>query len=161
MGDEGALSEAGDARKDLICTLGPHKRLWLLITDIDERLDGALEFADTAMHPTWQLFGRQFREPALDEVEPGAVGRREMHVESGPLRQPGADERGLVGTVVVQNDVDLPVRRHVGIEAVQELAKLTRAMATMRFRHDRAGLRVERGKQRRGAMPLVVVCPTF
>ena len=41
-----SLSKPGDAREDLVGTLGPDERLRLLIRDLDELLDGALEGRD-------------------------------------------------------------------------------------------------------------------
>ena len=68
-------------------------------------------------------------EPALDEVEPRAVGRGEVQMEPRTLGEPAADERGLVRAVVVQNQVDVEVCRHGGVDRVQELAELDGAMA--------------------------------
>ena len=57
-------------------------------------------------------------------VIPRAVRRREVDVEPGTLGQPGADERGLVGAVVVHDDMDVDGSGHVRINPIEELAKL-------------------------------------
>jgi hypothetical protein len=69
-----SLSEAGNAREDLIGTLRPDERLAVRVVRVDELADGGLEFAHTAVYHPAQLLIRQLREPALHEVEPGARG---------------------------------------------------------------------------------------
>src|SRR5215203_742340 len=78
-----ALGEARDARQDLVGAFGPHERRGLLVADVDEFPDSTLEFADTTMGASPQLFGRQFTEPALDQVQPRAVGGGEVHMKAG------------------------------------------------------------------------------
>ena len=56
-----------------------------------------------------QVFG-EVGEPALDLVEPAGVGRGVVQGEAGMASQPGLDRRGLVGAVVVRDQVDLQVR---------------------------------------------------
>jgi hypothetical protein len=48
--------------------------------------------------------------------------------------------------------VHLKVGRYAGVEAVEELAKLDSSVAAVRLADHRAGLDVERCKQRRGAV---------
>jgi hypothetical protein len=55
----------------------------------------------------------------------------------------------------------IEVARHSGIDRVQELSELGRAMPLMKLRDQLARFHVERGKQRRGAMPPIVVRPTL
>src|SRR5262245_42805971 len=57
--------------------------------------------------------------------------------------------------------MDLEVGRQVRVDPIEELAKLDRSMTTMGLRDDRAGLGVERGKQRCRPVALVVVRPTL
>ena len=89
------MRKSGNARQDLVGAFGPHEGLGLLVADVDELPDGALELAHTAVRAAPNLFGRQFPEPPLDEVQPRAVRRREVDVKPWALGQPGANERGL------------------------------------------------------------------
>lgn len=50
--------------------------------------------------------------------------RREVKVIARPLREPPLDGRGLVGPVVVEDDVHVHVRENLGINGVEELAEL-------------------------------------
>src|SRR3989442_8322245 len=57
------------------------------------------------MRPTPDLLRRQFREPALHEVQPRAIGGCEVHVKPGTLGEPRPDERCFVRSVIVQDEV--------------------------------------------------------
>ena len=55
------------------------------------------------------LFVGQQPEPALDLVEPGGAGGCEMGQPARPFGEPVADRLGLVGPVVVHDDVDVEI----------------------------------------------------
>ncbi len=59
-------------------------------------------------------------EPALDLIEPGAVGRNVMDMVARPPCQPGFDRGVFVGTVVVHHQVHIEPWRHGGIDVAQE-----------------------------------------
>ncbi len=80
-----------------------------------------------------------------------------MEVESWSLRQPLLDLGLLVSGVVVEHEVDVHVRRDVGLDVPQERQELLMPVTRLALRQDVAGGDVECGEQRRGAMPLVVV----
>ena len=113
------------------------------------------------MHTASQLFGGELREPPLNEVEPGPTGWGEVQVEPRALREPGPDERSLMRAVVVQDDVHIEGGRHAGVQSVQKLPEFDRAMPAMRLADDGTGPHIERGEQRRRAMPLVVMRALF
>jgi hypothetical protein len=60
---------------------------------------------------------------------------------------------------VVHHDVDVEIARDVFLDRIQEATELLRAVARHALADDGAGLDVERGEQRRRAVPLVVVGP--
>jgi hypothetical protein len=68
--------------------------------------------------PPAQYAGLDLAEEALDEVEPGGTGRGEVHFETGMAQQPPADCSGLVGAVVVQDEVDVEVVRDLTVDLV-------------------------------------------
>src|SRR2546422_3194889 len=78
------------------------------------------------MRPTPDLLRRQFREPALHEVQPRAIGGCEVHVKPGTLGEPRPDERCFVRSVIVHDEVDVPIGWYAGVDAVQELAERTK-----------------------------------
>ena len=94
-----APSEPSDACQDLVGGLGPDEGGATVVVRRDELVNGGCEGADAPMHAASQLLRGQLGEPALNEVEPGRVGRGEVDVEPRPLGEPGPDERRLVGPV--------------------------------------------------------------
>lgn len=65
-----------------------------------------------------------------------------------PARQPCSYERGFVGRVIVHNDVDVEIGRKVGIDLLEEVEKLDRAMPLVAFADDEAGSDIECREQR-------------
>jgi hypothetical protein len=69
--------------------------------------------------PRWIFWSARKPEPAFDLVDPGEAGRGEVHVEAVVAGQPCFDRGGLVGAVVVADQVD--VGGHGLIDGDQEL----------------------------------------
>ena len=76
-------------------------------------------------------------------------------------RQTALDRRSLVRGVVVENDVDVEGFGHLVVDADQELAELDGTVPAVELPDDPAGGQVERGKQRGGSVPRVVVRAAF
>jgi hypothetical protein len=49
---------------------------------VNEVADGRLELGDTAVRAAAQLFGRELGKPALNQIQPRAVRRGEVHIEA-------------------------------------------------------------------------------
>ena len=92
----------------------------------DEFANRGLQLRDAAMGAATELFVRQLGEPALDEVQPRPVRRREVDVKARALREPVSDQRGLMRPVVVHDQMDVEVPRHGGVDRVEELPELDR-----------------------------------
>src|SRR5579864_2491071 len=123
---------------------------------IEKSSNRVLEFAGAAVNAAAQLpFGKQ-REPAFDQVKPGTTGRREMQMEARVPQQPTLNGRGLVGCVVVKNQVQFQFIRHACVNGFKEIAKLDRSMTPMELADNSAGLGIERREQVDGAVALVV-----
>ncbi len=84
-----------------------------------------------------------------------------MEVEAWPLGQPVADQLRLVGAVVVQDQVDVQLRRDVLFDGVEEGAELDRTVAAMGLAEDVSCFCVERGKEAGGSVACVVVGAAF
>src|ERR1019366_2618276 len=95
---------------DLVCGLGPVEGLGLLVMGSDELSDCSFEFLDTAVRGTLNLALCKQCEPAFDLVEPRSMGGGKVQMIARPLQQPLANQRGFMGAVVVQYQVDF----HVG-----------------------------------------------
>ena len=100
-------------------------------------------------------------EEAFDLVEPGGVGRREVNVPARTACEPSSDLGMLVGGVVVDDEMDVELGRHIGLDVTQEGEELLMAMARFALGDDRAVKHVEGGEQRGCAVALVVVGDAF
>src|SRR5260370_36421717 len=80
-----------------------------------------------------------------------------MDVPTRSLGQTVADKRRLMGCVIVHDEVDVQLVWNSGCDLIEKLAELLGAMAPVTLADDPAGCDVEGGKQRCGAMALVIV----
>ena len=96
-------------------------------------------------------------EPDLDLVEQGGVGGGEMEMVAGPGGEPALDAGVLVGAVVVDHEVDIEVRGHVGIDVPEEAQEFL-AAARLALGEDLAGGDVQGGEEGGGAVAGVAVC---
>ena len=90
--------------------------------------DGRDQFLDAAEDAAAKALLRQLTEPALDEVEPRGTGGREVQLEARVGGQPLANRFMLMGSVVVQDDVQGEVGRKRTVEAPQELQDFLMSM---------------------------------
>ena len=111
--------------------------------DLQVMMDGGFQFPGAPMHAGPQLFFGKQGEPAFHLLQPGGAGGREMQMEAGPLGQPSADPRGLVGGVVVHDEMDVQVLRHGCFNGVEEIAELHGAMAALALTNHLAALDVQ------------------
>src|SRR5579859_862781 len=156
-----SLTKSGDASEDLVGGLDPQERLGRVVAGGQVEPNRVFELSDACVSATSKLLVGKHREPALDLIDPGAIGRREVDVEAGVAKQPPLDERRLVGAVVVHNEVDIESVGQFSIDAVEKALELDGAVATMGLADDRAGGHVESGEKRGGAVTTVVVSPTL
>ena len=86
--------------------------------------DGLFEFNGAAMSAAADLALGERGEPALDLIEPGGRGRREVHVEARMASEPAFDRGSLVRAVVVHDQMHVELRGHRLINGAQELQEL-------------------------------------
>ncbi len=99
----------------------PDQGFWVcVIVFADKAVDGGLKVDDGLEDATLEPAPREFGEEALDGIEPRARGRREVEGPAWMAGEPGADLVLLVRSVVVEDDVDGLVRRHLALDAVEE-----------------------------------------
>lgn len=107
--------------------------------------------------PPFQAALGQLGKEALDGVDPRGGGWREVKGEATMPPEPIDDLWMLVSGVVVEHDMDLFARRHLGLDGVQETNELLMPVALHAPADDAAFQHIQRGKQSRGAVPFVVV----
>jgi hypothetical protein len=76
------------------------------------------------MRAAFDLFLAQERKPAFDEVQPGRAGGREMEMKPRMANEPPAHARGLVGAVIVENEMHREVGWHLRVDGLKEFEKL-------------------------------------
>ncbi len=128
-----------------------------LVGDLQVAVDGSLQLGAALVHPTAQLLFGEQPEPALHQVQPGGAGGREMNMEAGPFGEPVPDQRRLVGGVVVRNQVHVQLSGHRELDGIQKLAELQGPVAAVALANHLAGLGVQSGKERRGAVAHVIM----
>ena len=151
------LAVGGEGVQDLVGGLGPDERLGVPVPLVDPLTDIGLQLGDIAVGGPAQLAAGQLGEPALNKIQPGRAGGREVQLEAGMLQQPVLDRRGLVGGVVVQDQVQVQVLRHGGIDELEEPQELLVPVPPVVLGDHRAAGQVVGGEQAGGAVPDVVV----
>ena len=99
--------------QDVASTLGPDKRFGIGVVVSDVFIDYGNEFGDAGEYATAKPLGGDIAEEALDHVQPGCRGRREMHNKARVFVEPRLHGRMLVRGVVVGNQVQRLVLRRL------------------------------------------------
>lgn len=155
-----AVAEPSDRSEYVVGGFHPSERSWVVVDGVDIVEDGAFEFGDGAVDAAPDLpLDRQAEEP-LDPIEPRRRCRDEVDMPVLALGEP-PDGLGLVGGVVVHDDVDAGVVWRVGFHTVEKPDELAAPAAPEAAPDDTAGGDVEGGEQRRRAVALVVVGAPF
>src|SRR4029077_9198397 len=90
-------------------------------------------------------------------IEPGRRGRGEVEVEPRMPFEPGAHLGMLVPGVVVDDQMQFPAGRGLEVDLVEETDEFLVSVASHTLADDATLQHVERGEQRRRAVPLVIV----
>src|SRR5215218_6115887 len=143
--------------EDGISGRGPDEGFALLIVMNEVAVDCGFERTDTVEGAASNTSGGDLREEPLDLIQPAGTGRGEMHVIPGMADKPPRHLRGFVRPIVVHDHVHLALRRHGRVDLIEELKQLLMAMPPMTAADHLAGRDIQRGKQRGGAMPNVVM----
>ena len=139
----------------------PHERPGTGVVVVGEVADLLLELGDGGEGTAADGLLRDEMEPDLDLVEPGSIGGGEVDVVAGPVGQPALDAGMLVGGMVVDDEVDVEVRGHVGIDVLEEAQELLVARARPALGEDPAGGDVQGGEEGGGAVADVAVRHAF
>ena len=114
---------------------------------VGEVEDLFLELGDRGERATADGFLGDDIEPDLDLVEPGGVGGSEMDMVAGPSGEPALDLGMLVGAVVVDVEVDVEVRGHVGLDVLEEAHELLMPMPWLALGDNLTGGHVQGGRR--------------
>ena len=124
---------------------------------VEEAVDGGLQIEHGLEDAALETALGEGREEALDGVEPGARGRREVVCSARMARQPFSDLGVLVVGVVVEDRMDGLAGGDLALDSVEETDELLMPMA-LHVAADHGSVEpVHRRKQRRRAIALVVM----
>jgi hypothetical protein len=116
-----ASIETGDAGEYLVCSSRPDEWLGIFVVNVDVFPESRLPFSHAAKYAAADAFVGDFGEPALDQVEPGAVGECEVQVKARPFCKPFPDDVGLVCAIGVQHNRNIEICGNVRFNGVQNL----------------------------------------
>ena len=94
------------------------------IVVVGEAEDPLLELGDRGEGAAADGFLGDDVEPDLDLVDPGGVGGSEVEMVAWPGGEPSLDLGVLGGAVVVDDEVDIEFRGHVGVDVPEEAQEL-------------------------------------
>ena len=140
---------------------GPHEGPGIGVVVLGEAQNLLLELGDGREGAAADSLLRDEVEPDLDLVEPGSVGGGEVEMVAGPVGQPAFDAGMLVGGVVVDDEVDIEVRGHVGVNVFQEAQELLVAMTRPALGEDPAGDDIQGREEGGGAVANIAVRDAF
>ncbi len=135
----------------------PFEGLAVRVVGGDEVVDSLHELLDAGKRAAADRLVGDHGEEALDLIEPGAVGRDEMHVPARLRCQPGFDLGVIVGRVVVGNAVDAELGGHSPFDFLQKRQIFLVPVARLAGSQHRPVEHIQCGEQRGRAVTLVVV----
>jgi hypothetical protein len=135
----GALRETSDAGQNLVGRPGPDEGFRIFVVNINIFADGRLQLFHASEYATTNPLVGDFGEPALHQVDPGTVGGGEMDTKARSFGEPLPDARRFVRAVVVQDDMNIEIGGHVGLDGIQKSAEFVGTMATMHLANYAAG----------------------
>ena len=131
MDRQGVGAIACDRVEDGIGSLCPNEGLWVGIVDLNERGDDGFEIVDAAMDAALDLLVAEESEPAFYLIEPGGPGRGEVEVIARVAGEPRFHGWGLMGGVIVEQQMDVEIGRHGLLDLGQELAEFDLWLRTL------------------------------
>ncbi len=91
--------------------------------------DGILEFRDALECAASDTLSGDLGEEALDHVEPGRRGRCEVQMEARMFLEPTLHGRGLMGGIVIDNQMQIETGRGLLIDHLEKAQELSVSMA--------------------------------
>ena len=103
--------------------LTPLEGYGVLVVARDEGVDRRAQLGHRGEAGTLKRAAAEDREPDLDLVEPGSVGRGEVEVEPLVSEEPALHERRLVHGQVVEDDVHVQLGGHLRLTLFKKATK--------------------------------------
>ena len=123
------MFRTGDFFEDFTGGLGPDEGLGIGIVVVEVIHDGGLELGDAREGAASNAVAGDLGEEALDHVEPGSGGRREVEMETRMGPEPTLHGRGFMGGVVVDHEMEVQTLRGLLIDQPQKAQELAMPVA--------------------------------
>ena len=123
----------------------------------DVAANGGDQGRHTAKGSAAQALAGDLGEEAFDEIQPRRPGRREVKMKPRVLREPRLDRRMFMSAIVIENEMDVAPTRGLPINGVQEHNELGVGVARLTALDHMPFEDIQRGKERGGAVPLVIM----
>src|SRR5215469_9282443 len=107
----------------------PYEGLGMMIAVADVFADRAHQLADAAEGPSPDALVCDFREKAFHQVQPRSSRGGEVAVIAGVSSEPVFHGGMRVGTVIIQNEMDIQPTRDAALDVLQKTQKLLVAVA--------------------------------
>ena len=91
--------------------------------------DGALQFIDALEDAAANTLSGDLGEEALDHVEPGSRGRREVQMEAGMGFEPALYGRSLMRGIIVNDEMEIETGGRLLVDQSEKAQELAMSMA--------------------------------
>ena len=127
----------------------------MVVNIIVDRFDQGSDIRECAA--TQSLVG-DLTKPTFDHVEPGTGCGDEMQMEAWVTLQPGSDTRMFMGSIVVDDQMQLQAGGHFGINAFQKPNEFLMSVTGHAIADNSAVEHTESREECGGTVTLIVVC---
>ena len=151
------LTGAGDFLEDGLDAGSPHERCRRSIPSCEKLGGCALKIAYAVEDTSPDGLLGEFGEPTLNEVEPTRTGGDEVQHKPRMPSQPTLNARVPVSAIVIEDQVQGLFGRKLGVEPLEKLQELLMSVPGITLADHPTFDDLQGGKQRRGAVSMVVV----
>jgi len=113
-------AEARDRGEDFVRCFRPNEWFGVFVGRVDMATDRIFELARAAVTTSSKSFVGELGEPSLNEVDPGRIGRGEVHPKARMSTQPSFHLRGSVNRRVVDDEFDVEFFGDFPIDPLKE-----------------------------------------
>ena len=148
---------APDGSDDFVGIGDPLEGFGMCVVIFEEAIDGGLEVGHGSEDAAFEAALGEGCKEALDGVEPGGRGRREVECPARMARDPLAHGGMLVGGVIVEDGVDGFAGGNLALDGIEKADELLVAMA-LHVAADHSSVEDVHGREQASrSVPLVIV----
>ncbi len=114
--------------------------------------------ADIGERTATQSLVGDLTKPAFHHIEPGTGCRNEVQMKAWMTFQPGSNAGMFMGSIVVNDQMELQAARDFGINTLQKPNEFLMSVTGHAIADDSAIEHTESGKERGRTVALIVVC---